>query len=95
MDLFGAGAVARFAVLQLLKVVAPLRIDALRIGEELLVQGFDVRSVAARQRRRSQQLAKAWGHTEKKSCGLKVLERSKGRYVSRSRPRPKGDQYLI
>jgi len=42
------------AVAQLLKIVASPGIDALRIGEELLVESFDVRSVAAGQRRRSQ-----------------------------------------
>ena len=50
---------------QLLKVVAPLGVDTLRVGEELLIKSFDVRSVAARQRRGSQQLAKACGHTRK------------------------------
>ena len=66
MDLFGSGAVTQFqTVLRMVKVVAPGGLDALGIGEELLIKSFDVRSVAARQRRGSQQLAKACGHTRK------------------------------
>ena len=66
VNLFGSRAVAQLqAILKTLKVVTPCRIDTLRIGEELLIKSFDVRSVAARQRRGSRKLAKAWGHTRK------------------------------
>jgi hypothetical protein len=45
------------AVTQLLKIVSPLGVDALRISEELFVERFNVGSIAARERRRGQQLA--------------------------------------
>src|SRR5687767_13896539 len=69
---------ARAAVAQLLEVLAPLRVDALGVGEELFVQGLNVGSVAARERGRGQQLGKAGSHTGKNPCGLKVLEQQRG-----------------
>ncbi len=81
----------RAAVLQLLKVLAPFRIDALGIGQKLFVQGFDIRSVTARERRRGQQLAKAGSHTGEKSLWTQGPGATKGRYVSPSRPHRKGE----
>ncbi len=62
----GMNLLTRRSIAQLLKILAPPGIDGLGIGEELLVQSFNVRGIAARQRRGSQQLAKACGHTRKK-----------------------------
>ncbi len=81
---------ARAAVAQFLEVLTPLRVDALGVGEELFVQGFNVGSVAARERRRGQQLAKAGSHTGKKSLWTQGPGATKGRYVSRTRPRSEG-----
>src|SRR6185503_20846090 len=83
------------AVAQFLEVLAPPGIDALRVGEELFVESFNVGSVAAREWRRGQQLAKAGGHTGKKSLWTQGPGATKGRYVSRTGGPPEGDWGLI
>ena len=88
----GVNLFTRAAVFELQEVFAPLSIDALRIGQKLLIESFDIGSVTARERRRGQQLAKAWRHTGKKSLWTQGPGATKGRYVSRSCPHRKGNQ---
>src|SRR5688572_28433795 len=72
------------AVFELQAVFPPISIDTLRIDQKLLIESFDIGSVTARERRRGQQLAKAWRHTGKKSLWTQGPGATKGRYVSPS-----------
>ena len=83
----GMNLLSRAAITQLAEELAPVGVNALRIGQELFVQCFDVGSVTAREWRRCQQLAKAGSHTEKKSLWTQGPG-AKGRYVSRCGPPP-------